>query len=81
MHECLIEVEDERLPADVLLRLWPDQPLLVAIHLRGRLLLLLKQDHALHLLERGSLVLWHLADEGLGTRSRAAVVILLLCLL
>ena len=81
MYERLIEVEDERLPADVLLRLWPDQPLLVAIHLRGRLLLLLKQDHTLHLLERGSLVLWHLADEGLGTRSRAAVVILLLCLL
>lgn len=81
MHECLVEVEDERLPADVLLRLRPDQPLLVTVHLRSRLLLLLQQEHALHLLERGSLVLWHLADEGLGTRRRAAVVILLLCLL
>ena len=82
MHECLVEVEDERLPADVLLRLRPDQPLLVTVHLRSRLLLLLQQEHALHLLERGSLILWHLADEGLGTRGRrATVVILLLCLL
>ena len=88
VHKRLVQVEDQRLPAHIVLSRCSNQPLLLlngALSMRLSLLLLLhlqllkvSEFLHLHLLEVGFLVLWHLADnrgESLGTSTSVGALI------